>query len=592
MSGLQITPYNPQSPLSALTGALIAQNTGLNIVKASFIGISGQAGTFSGFNLQDARNALTLPDGVLLTNGLALNALGPNNSTGTSADDFEPGDPRLDALANSPTFDANELTIQFTTQPGVKSVLFDFVFGSEEFPEFVGAFNDAFGAFLDGKQISFDQAGKPVTVNNNFFQLDNNTAPFNFDSSYGSITADKTHVNFDIQYDGLTPRLTTQAALDPSLTTHTITFAIADAGDHALDSGVFLAQFRGSTLTVGDAHTDLSSNVSEVPTHTPTPTPAPQPASQPTTTVDQNVAVAVGQADEQAQAQQQQQQSQRRRDAQLLPILLDSVAKTDTGAGFFVAPQGSTHRPLPGDFAFMISADPAQPLGSVSGKVFEDYNGDGLQATNEPGLANQIVYIDLNGNGILDENDLWTRTNEKGEYRIQGLTPGVYHVRQALWTSILPTRPTNGERMITISMQRNVVTDQDFGAIQRNARSTEVVSSPSEVETLLRPQLVEETVLLKNGQSLGDKLGPAVPSAPVASPQQVNVPAASPTEKRDGEKQSRKTPEKSSSRFGAWAWIMAATSGLAALGVQHANSSRKERPELARAAAGRDGGAC
>src|SRR5262249_1715633 len=162
-----------------------------------------------------------------------------------------------------------------------------------------------------------------------------------------------------------------------------------------------------------------------------------------------------------------------------------------------------------------------------------------------------IVYIDANGNGVLDENEVWTRTNEKGEYRFQGLTLGLHRIRQVIWTNVTPTQPTSGERLVMLSPQKSVVGDQDFGAIQRNMRTTETVASPGEVETLLRPQVVEETASSKNGTSPGERPLPVNGSStPVVPAQPTAVPAAAPSEKRSGEKQSRNTPEKSPSRFG------------------------------------------
>ncbi|HZV05724.1 MAG TPA: choice-of-anchor L domain-containing protein [Gemmataceae bacterium] len=139
------------------------------------------------------------------------------------------------------TYDANSLTLQFTTNPGVNSIQFQFVFGSEEFPVWVGQYNDIFAAFLDGKQISYDPAGNAISVNNNFFQLDNSA-----NTLYPTVTAGKTVVAYDIQYNGLTPALTTTAALDPTITTHTLKFVIADTRDQVLDSGVFLTSLTGS----------------------------------------------------------------------------------------------------------------------------------------------------------------------------------------------------------------------------------------------------------------------------------------------------------------------------------------------------------
>ena len=92
------------------------------------------------------------------------------------------------------------------------------IFGSDEYREFVGSpFNDAFAAYLDGEQVSFDINRRPITVNNNFFRVDN------------------TFNTLDVEYDGLTPRIRTQAPLDANITTHTLKFVTADTVDTAYD---------------------------------------------------------------------------------------------------------------------------------------------------------------------------------------------------------------------------------------------------------------------------------------------------------------------------------------------------------------------
>src|SRR5581483_1583817 len=137
---LAFTSYDPATPLSTLTNALVAPGSGLTLVGSSFVGENGQAGTYTGLNFQDGTNSLTLPDGIILTSGSAVNALGPNNDPGATTFWGTPGDPDLDALvAPDVTYDANSLTLQFTADPAVTNTIqFQFVFGSEEFPEWVG----------------------------------------------------------------------------------------------------------------------------------------------------------------------------------------------------------------------------------------------------------------------------------------------------------------------------------------------------------------------------------------------------------------------------------------------------------------------
>jgi hypothetical protein len=246
---LAITPYSVSDPLSLLTSALIASNSGLAIVSSSFVPNAventtsdGQAGIFHSFDFGAGATKVSLPDGVILTTGKATLALGPNDQSGAGDHSGTPGDANLTGLVGAQTFDANSLTIQFTAAANVKSIQFEFVFGSEEFPEFVGKFNDVFGAFLDDQQISFDTLNGPITVNNNFFELNNS-----HDTSHPDVTNGKTAVSFNLQYDGLTRALTTKAPLNPAVAVHTLKFAIADTKDSALDTGVFLAGLTGSS---------------------------------------------------------------------------------------------------------------------------------------------------------------------------------------------------------------------------------------------------------------------------------------------------------------------------------------------------------
>jgi hypothetical protein len=238
---LAITPVPAATPGATLAGSLLVPNSGITVTGATYVGIDNQGGTFTGFDLTSATNQrVNIRDGLLLTNGLAASALGPNDSPATSTDLGTAGDPDLDTLVGTLTEDANSLTLNFTADIATRSVIFDFVFGSEEFNEFLNlTFNDAFAAYLDGTQVSFDINGRPITVNNNFFRVNNING------------------NMDIEYDGLTPRIRTTAPLNPTITNHTLKFVIADTGDGAVDSGVFLGRLQGSPTAVPAPTTEL-----------------------------------------------------------------------------------------------------------------------------------------------------------------------------------------------------------------------------------------------------------------------------------------------------------------------------------------------
>ena len=72
----------------------------------------------------------------------------------------------------------------------------------------------------------------------------------------------------------------------------------------------------------------------------------------------------------------------------------------------------------------------AQSPASITGVVFNDLNGDGVQDAGEPGLAGVLVYLDVNNTGSLVGSDPSTVTNSSGQYRFDGLAAGTYVVRE------------------------------------------------------------------------------------------------------------------------------------------------------------------
>jgi hypothetical protein len=53
----------------------------------------------------------------------------------------------------------------------------------------------------------------------------------------------------------------------------------------------------------------------------------------------------------------------------------------------------------------------------LSGTVFNDLNSSGVRDRNEAGLAGQTVFIDYNGDGVLDAGDATAVTDRNGNYR-------------------------------------------------------------------------------------------------------------------------------------------------------------------------------
>ncbi|MDC3952637.1 choice-of-anchor L domain-containing protein [Polyangium jinanense] len=219
--------------------ALTVGTTGDPAVLASTMQSSGNAITitgaiYSGSNQAAATYAegpLGIANGILLTTGQAHLALPPSDDGSTGASNGLPGDPLCDALIPGfKSFDATKLTITFDLAPGFDGISFQSIFGSEEYPEYVGSmYNDVYAVYLDGEQIVFDAQGNSITINGPFF------------SSGAVVVAPET----ETEYDGSTGLLTTRAPLAGGTTGHVLEIVICDAGDQVLDSGVFLAGLNG-----------------------------------------------------------------------------------------------------------------------------------------------------------------------------------------------------------------------------------------------------------------------------------------------------------------------------------------------------------
>jgi len=88
--------------------------------------------------------------------------------------------------------------------------------------------------------------------------------------------------------------------------------------------------------------------------------------------------------------------------------------------------------------------------GSVSGKIWEDLDGNGLVSGAELGLTGWEVYADLNGNSLFDVGEPFATTDTNGDYTIVGKMYGTFSVREILQTDWIPTVPSTGARSVNI----------------------------------------------------------------------------------------------------------------------------------------------
>lgn len=195
--------------------------------------------------------------GILMTSGNALLAKGPNTGDISSYYNSFPGDSDLTSLINGETNDA--CVIEMDIIPSLDTLYFDYVFGSDEYDNYIEWFNDVFAFFVSGPGIIGNQNiavvpgnNDPVSTfsincfsSNQEYYVCNNTegicsSSFNCPQNEDSTT---------IAYDGFTVPLVARITVIPGETYH-VKLAIADAFDDILDSGIFI----GIQSLCGDGH--------------------------------------------------------------------------------------------------------------------------------------------------------------------------------------------------------------------------------------------------------------------------------------------------------------------------------------------------
>ena len=259
----QLTTNNSLTPTQLVQTVLLG--SGVTATNITYNGASVAIGEFNGVN-----SNIGLPSGVLMSCGDISNAEGPNDASSSSLGHYTPGDPDLDIIM-SPTESEDAAILEFDFIPTSDTVKFRYVFGSEEYMEYVSSFpggiNDGFGFFISGPGITgpFSNNAKNIalipgtTLPVTMFNLNlNNNGAYYFDNGCGGCFSGGTAPDGQtVQYDGFTVPLTAITEVICGQTYH-IKIAIADGGDAIIDSCVFLE--AGSFASAGSTSITSSTN--------------------------------------------------------------------------------------------------------------------------------------------------------------------------------------------------------------------------------------------------------------------------------------------------------------------------------------------
>lgn len=202
---------------------------------------------------------LGMEKGILLTCGSAANVANPGSFFTSTAYNID-GDADLDYLSqingnNAASNDA--CVVEMDVFASTDEITFEYVFGSEEYPEFTGStFNDIFAFLVSGPGIVGDpnignQENIATLPDGTFIQI--NSVNHNTNWEYYRDNLD----GQSVAYDGLTSdslgvkkSLTAKITTIPCNTYH-LKLAVADRGDWSFDSGVFISDIKGGSPNLG-----------------------------------------------------------------------------------------------------------------------------------------------------------------------------------------------------------------------------------------------------------------------------------------------------------------------------------------------------
>jgi gliding motility-associated-like protein len=269
LSVAQITVHDNKTATQLATSLI---GTGVTLVSSSL----NCAGAANGIYTTSAIDPIGIPTGIVLSSGCVIDTLGSlgiaHPATSFSSHDFASGgDADLATLTSVTLHDACVLVVSF--KPAGDTVRFNYVFGSEEYPDYACSdYNDVFGFFITGGAFVtptnlalIPGTTIPVCINSincgpgSGYSLSTCTA-LGGGSPYCAYYIDNSTDTL-LSVGGLTHVFAAVAAVSPC-DTYTIKMGVADAGDGIFDSDVFI---QGGSLTSTPTTSVTSTGTSGLP---------------------------------------------------------------------------------------------------------------------------------------------------------------------------------------------------------------------------------------------------------------------------------------------------------------------------------------
>ncbi len=234
-TGAELT-YQTNATALAMANSIFGD--GVTVTSATYTGAAASSAIYS--NGQLSPGVVPSNTGVILSTGNVVDFTqsngDPNRSTGTSTNTTGlDNDAQFNAIAGTRTYDASVLTVNFIPTGNIMTM--QFVISSEEYPEYVGQYNDVFGVWINGVHVPISIGNGNTGVNN----INGTTQP--------NLFIDNTADQYNTEMDGFTMTLSLDIPVKPGVT-NTIRIGVADALDTAYDTNVLIAGDSVQTVLV------------------------------------------------------------------------------------------------------------------------------------------------------------------------------------------------------------------------------------------------------------------------------------------------------------------------------------------------------
>lgn len=238
----------PRLPVNTNADAMDMANEifgdGVTVTDATYTGDNRSSGIYSNGDTISP-DATPSDSGVILSTGRAQNFTNRNGSFNQSSGrstntNGEDNNPEFNALAGANTYDASYLTVEFV--PTGDTMTMQFVFASEEYPEYVSS------VFQDFVAVTINGTNVPMEIG------DGDVDPGNINGGENeSLFVNNTGGIYNTEMDGFTLTMTLTIPVNSGVA-NTIRIAIADVSDSSYDSALLIA--GGSVQTALIANTD------------------------------------------------------------------------------------------------------------------------------------------------------------------------------------------------------------------------------------------------------------------------------------------------------------------------------------------------